>query len=185
MKETKNFPEMETSRLRLRELRLNDAHFILNLYSDENVCKFLYDEELYTNIDEANNYIEWNTYCENKNHNRWGIIRKADGVIMGTVGFHLWDRYNHIAEIGYDLAEEFWGEGYMSEAVEKCLEHGFDFLRLNRIQAYVAPENHSSIRVLEKLGFKKEGIYRDKHFFRGEYYDLYCYSLLKREWKRL
>jgi [ribosomal protein S5]-alanine N-acetyltransferase len=183
VQEIRHFPELETSRLRLRELHLNDAPFILNLYSDENVCKYLYDDKLYTNIDEAKDFIEWNTYYENKNHNRWGIIRKADGVIVGTVGFHSWDRYNHIAEIGYDLAEEFWRKGYMSEAVDKCLNHGFRSLGLNRIHAYIAPENLTSIRLLEKLGFKREGIFRDKHYYMGEYHDLYCYSLLKREWE--
>ncbi|WP_089744453.1 GNAT family N-acetyltransferase [Gracilibacillus ureilyticus] len=55
-------------------------------------------------------------------------------------------------------------------------------MKLNRINAYVALENIQSIKLLKKLGFKNEGVFRDKHYFRGKYYDHYSFSLLKREW---
>ena len=64
------------------------------------------------------------------------------------------------------------------------IESGFNNMALNRINAFVALENINSIKLLEKLGFKNKGIYRDKHLFRGKYYDHYSFSLLKRDWNR-
>ncbi|MET3698708.1 ribosomal-protein-alanine N-acetyltransferase [Bacillus oleivorans] len=179
----KEYPPLETKRLYLRELNLEDTPFIFKLYSDETVCKYLYDADLFTTYKEAENFIIWNLDCEGKNHNRWGIMRKADHSMLGTIGFHSWDRVNHIAEIGYDLLSEYWGKGYMTEALEGVIKNGFKIMKLNRIHAYVALNNQRSIQLLEKLHFKKEGIFRDRLFFSGQYHDHYCYSLLKREWK--
>lgn len=177
-----NFQELETERLLLRELSFEDAPFIFKLFSNEKVCKYLYDEEIYTRIEEAKDFIEWNSKPETKLHNRRGIVRKKDNTLMGTCGFDSWDRYNHMAEIGYDLWHEYWGHGYMTEALKSAIKSGFNNMNLNRINAFVALENDNSTRLLENLGFKNEGVFRDKHFFRGHYYDHYSYSLLKRDW---
>lgn len=72
----------------------------------------------------------------------------------------------------------------MKEALISAIKSGFDNMKLNRINAYVALGNVNSIKLLEKLGFKKEGIYREKHLFRGKYYDHYSFSLLKSDWNR-
>ncbi|MBM7837807.1 ribosomal-protein-alanine N-acetyltransferase [Alkalihalobacillus xiaoxiensis] len=177
------FPQLETDRLRLRALTDDDAAFIFKLYSNEKVCAYLYDEEVYTSMDDAREFIEWHAEPEKKGRNRWGIERKTDGVLLGTCGFDSWDRYNQIAEIGYDLWPEYWGAGYMKEALVRAIDNGFSSMNLNRINAFVALENYSSFKLLEQLGFKKEGIMREKHLFRGVYYDHYSYSLLKREWR--
>lgn len=76
------------------------------------------------------------------------------------------------------------GQGYMEEGLVVAIESGFNNMALNRINAFVALENINSIKLLEKLGFKNEGIYRDKHLFRGKYYDHYSFSLLKRDWNQ-
>jgi [ribosomal protein S5]-alanine N-acetyltransferase len=178
----RHFPDLETKRLQLRELNHRDSDFIFQLFSNEKVCQYLYDEEVFKNIDEAKDFIEWNSNPEKKGHNRWGIVRKKDQALLGTCGYDCWDQYNNIAEIGYDLWHEYWGNGYMKETLEIAIESGFTNMNLNRINAFVALENENSTRVLEQLGFKNEGIFRDKHLFRGHYYDHYSYSLLKRDW---
>ncbi|GEN88193.1 GNAT family N-acetyltransferase [Oceanobacillus sojae] len=104
---------------------------------------------------------------------------------IGTCGYDCWDRTNNIAEIGYDLGYEYWGQGYMKETLISAIESGFNNMALNRITAYVALGNINSTRLLERLGFKNEGIYRDKHLFRGKYYDHYSFSLLKSDWYQL
>ncbi|NGP46829.1 GNAT family N-acetyltransferase [Bacillaceae bacterium SIJ1] len=182
MSNKRNFPQLETKRLRLRELNFEDSLFIFKLFSDKEVCKYLYDEEIYTDMEDAQGFIEWYSNPEENLRNRWGIERKVDRALLGTCGFDSWDRYNHIAEIGYDLWHEYWGHGYMTETLECAIEGGFNHMNLNRIQAFVALENEKSAKLLEKLGFMNEGIFREKHLFRGLYYDHYCYSLLKREW---
>lgn len=182
MNSKRNFPELETERLLLRELNVEDAPFIFKLFSNEKVCKYLYDEEIYTRLEEAKEFIEWNSNPELKMHNRWGVVRKQDNALMGTCGFDSWDTYNHMAEIGFDLWHEYWRFGYMRETLTSAINSGFNNMNLNRINAFVALENDNSARLLEHLGFKNEGIFREKHFFREHYYDHYSYSLLKKDW---
>jgi ribosomal-protein-alanine N-acetyltransferase len=71
----------------------------------------------------------------------------------------------------------------MTEALTEALTSGFENMSLNRVEAVIALENVASIRLVEKLGFQREGVLRDRHLFRGTYYDHYLYSLLAREWE--
>ncbi|MCP3738038.1 GNAT family N-acetyltransferase [Rossellomorea sp. BNER] len=183
MSEKRFFPELETRRLKLKNVNSEDIDFIFKLFSNEKVCEFLYDEEIFTKKEEAIEFIEWNSEPEKRGYNRWVLVKKDSNEQIGTCGYDLWDRANNIAEIGYDLLYEYWGQGYMKEALISAIESGFSNMRLNRINAYVALNNKNSIKLLENLGFKNEGIYRDKHLFRGNYYDHYSFSLLKRDWK--
>ncbi|MGD6776126.1 GNAT family N-acetyltransferase [Sutcliffiella horikoshii] len=184
MGEQRIFPELETDRLKLRNVNDTDADFIFKHFSNEKICEFLYDEEIFTRKEDAIELIEWYNDPEGKGYNRWIIERKDSNGKMGTCGFHLWDRTNNIAEIGYDLWYEFWGSGYMKEALAAAIESGFSNMKLNRINAYVALENKKSSNTLESLGFVNEGIYRDKHFYKGKYYDHYSFSLLKKDWNK-
>jgi ribosomal-protein-alanine N-acetyltransferase len=179
------FPEIETPKLRLRNLTLKDTDFIYKHFSNKKVCEYLLDEETFTSLDEAIELVNSYSNPEEKNFNRWGIVRKEDNNLIGTCGFHCWDKTNNIAEIGYDLWHEYWGQGYMAEALEAAIHSGFQNMKLNRIQAYVALENDRSSALLKKLGFTNEGIIRDKHLFHGSYYDHYCFSILKREWTKV
>jgi [ribosomal protein S5]-alanine N-acetyltransferase len=178
----KNFPTLETKRLLLRNVAMEDVDFIYKHFSNERVCEFLYDEELFTSKQDAIEFVEWNKDPEEKGYNRWVLVQKDNQEPIGTCGYDNWDKWNHIAEIGYDLWHEYWGQGYMKEALISAIESGFNHMKLNRINAYVALDNVNSMKLLEKLGFVNEGVYRDKHYFRGNYYDHYSYSLLKRDW---
>ncbi|MFD1020979.1 GNAT family N-acetyltransferase [Thalassobacillus hwangdonensis] len=178
----KFFPELETNRLTLRDIIGDDADFIYKHFSNEKVCEYLYDEEIYTKKEEAIELIESYINSEEKGYNRWVLVEKSSQEPIGTCGYFLWDKVNNIAEIGYDLWHEFWGLGYMKEALTAAIESGFTNMNLNRINAHVALENEKSANTLESLEFKREGIYRDKHLFRGKYYDHYSYSLLKKDW---
>lgn len=179
------FPDLETDRLILRNIGNEDIDFIYRLFSNEKVCEFLYDEELFTTKNDAVEFVEWNSNPEEKEYNRWVLLKKDESLQqIGTCGYDYWDKTNNIAEIGYDLWHEYWGQGYMKEALISAIENGFNNMALNRINAYVALENANSINTLEKLGFKNEGIYRDKHLFKGKYYDHYSFSLLKRDWNQ-
>ncbi|CAG9622695.1 GNAT family N-acetyltransferase [Sutcliffiella rhizosphaerae] len=178
------FPEIETNRLNLRNVNDTDSDFIFKLFSNEKICEYLYDDEIFTKKEDAIEFIAWNRDPEEKGYNRWVIEGKERKEKMGTCGFHLWDRTNDIAEIGYDLWYEFWGCGYMKEALSAAIDSGFRNMKLNRINTYVALENKKSSNTLESLGFVNKGIYRDKHLFKGKYYDHISYSLLKRDWTK-
>lgn len=182
MEEFKWTKRLETNRLILRELQVEDIDFIFNHFSNENVCQYLFDEEPLTKRDEALEIINWYKDFELKNRSRWGIELKDNGKLIGTCGFHCLDRRNNIVEIGYDLSKNYWRQGYMTEALKIAIDVAFNNMHVNRIQAFVYIENVSSYKLLEKKKFIREGIIREKHFFRGKYYDHYCYSLLKRDW---
>ncbi|MDR0897806.1 MAG: GNAT family N-acetyltransferase [Oscillospiraceae bacterium] len=177
------FLDVETENFVLRQICINDMEEIYKQFSDCDVCRFLVDAEPFTSMEEAEDLINWYMSPEPRSHHRWVIIRKADGAFLGTCGYHNWDKNNKICEIGYDLGIAHWGKGYMTEALQAILKVGFEKMGLNRIQGFVHVQNEKSISLLLKLGFKQEGIIRDKHFFRGNFYDHYCFSLLKREWQ--
>ena len=116
-----------------------------------------------------------------KTYNRWVIVRKADVQAIGTCGFHRWNKQHRRAEIGYDLARSAWRQGFMTEALTAVLEHGFAWMQLNRIEGLVHTENEASIRLLERLGFQKEGLLR-QYFRQGDnYHDHWLLALLRTE----
>lgn len=176
-------PTIETERLLLRGFEPNDAPFVLKHFSDPDVCRYLYDCEPFASLEEAEGLIRGYNNPDQKSRCRWVIVWKETGEIAGTCGFHLWDHDNKSVELGYDLCKEFWGKGIVVEAVSAAIGYAFKNWDVNRIQAFIALDNAQSVRAAEKLGFTLEGIIREKHLFRGQYYDHYCYSLLKREHK--
>ena len=109
---------------------------------------------------------------------------KADHELMGTCGYYDWNKTVRRAEIGYDLNPTYWGRGIMTEALHAVLKHGFEEMDLNRIQAIIDSKNTRSMKLVKRLGFKKEGVLRQRSFFNGEFRDDVCFSLLKREWAR-
>lgn len=177
------WPSLETERTMLRKVTDEDLDFIFSHFRDPNVCRYLVDNEPTSSSEEAKEIIDW---CNgngrpNSRQNRWLIMLKETGEPAGTVGFHNWDRANHIAEIGYDLSFAHWGKGMMSEVLQRVLAFGFGEMQLNRIQAFVHLQNAGSYSVLKKQGFVAEGIVRDRHLFRGKYYDHFLLALLKRD----
>lgn len=174
-------PQIETERLILRSLETSDLAFIYRHFSDPDVCRFLYDAEPFESEQEALDLISGYNNPNQKSLCRWAIVWKETGEVAGTCGFHLWDHENKTVELGYDLSRLFWGKGIAVEAVNAVLDHAFANWDVNRIQAFIAVENAQSVRAIEKLGFTREGVVRDKHFFRGQFYDHFLYSMLKRE----
>jgi len=86
------------------------------------------------------------------------------------------DVYKHTAEIGYWIGEPYWGKGIVTTAVELITDYGFDQLKLKRIHTGIYEYNKASIRILEKCGYKFEGIFEKNVFKDGEFYDEYRYG---------
>jgi RimJ/RimL family protein N-acetyltransferase len=89
---------------------------------------------------------------------------------------------NGRAEIGYAIGSDYWGKGYMNEALTALIAHAFEVLDLRRLEADVDPRNTRSIRTLERLGFQREGFLRERWHVCGEIQDAFFYGLLRREW---
>jgi ribosomal-protein-alanine N-acetyltransferase len=141
------------------------------------------DEEPLSDISQARDLIDFYTPGTGKNYNRWGMVLKVDGSLIGTCGYFRWNQQHQRAEIGYDLCPDVWGQGLMPEALQALIRYGFAEMNLNRIEAMTHIENLRSQHVLTKLGFQREGLLREYYCQEGIYNDQVQYSLLKREWK--
>lgn len=107
------------------------------------------------------------------------LIETESGRTLGQCGFHNWNRFHDRGEVFYFLLQdEDKGKGYMKEALEPILQYGFEEMKLHRIEAFVAPWNEPSIRLLDHFGFQKEGLAREHYLVNGNYEDSVMYSLL-------
>ncbi|WP_261180843.1 GNAT family N-acetyltransferase [Anaerobacillus sp. CMMVII] len=143
-----------------------DLEFIFTQFSDDDINKYLFDADPLKDISEANDIIEFYLKPEPRPQHRWIVIRKVDGVKMGTCGFHCWSIENSKVEIGYDLKKEFWGNGYMFEALKGIIEFAKNSTDLKEINACIYTKNQKSINLAKKLGFVRTG--SKYEIFRGE-----------------
>lgn len=178
-----SFPKLETDNLLLDQLTMDNLDFVYRHFSDPRVSEFLLDEPPISNISQAREIIDFYQGSDNRTWNRWGISLKNSGQLVGTCGFHKWNKRDLHAEIGYDLSPDFWGQGIMTEALRAAIQNGFEKMGLNRVAAIVYPQNQRSLHLLHKLGFQTEGLLRDYHYSNGNFYDHYVLSLLKKDWK--
>lgn len=179
------FPVIKTQRFILRKLSEQDAKDIYRYFSKDAVMKY-YDLDVFTDISQAKETISrWNSRFEENRGIRWGIASKENDKIIGTCGFFNWSKKDCRAEIGYELDNDYWNKGIMTEVVGVLIWFGFSELKLNRIEAHFNPENFASEKVLNKVGFKKEGLLRDYSFEKGKYFDTVVCSILRCEFKLL
>lgn len=174
---------METERLILRPLKQEDSEGLFRIFSDPEVTRYLEITPLKF-ASEGKALLEYfNGQLERKSGVRWGIERKQDGVLLGTCGFHSVELWVFKAELSYDIGRPYWGQGIVPEAARALLRHAFGEMGMNRIQSSVIPEAAASAKVLEKLGFHREGVLRETGYWKGRFWDKVTYSLLKREWE--
>ncbi|MGB8779688.1 MAG: GNAT family protein [Candidatus Bathyarchaeia archaeon] len=121
---------------------------------------------------------------ENPHEEKSFIIEKKDGSKIGFIGhFYVLHVAGKQLEIGYSLVPSERGKGYCTEATQLMVDYLFLSKDTMRIQAQTDPRNVASNKLLEKVGFKKEGTLRKSFFMRGEWVDSYIYSILREEWK--
>ena len=170
------FTELETDRLYLRNISLKDRGFIFKQFSCEKVTQYLFDVEPLTSIQDADKIIAFYVKPEPRLQHRWVIVEKESGATIGTCGFHVWDRKENCCDVGYDLYPDFWHKGYMSEAMKSILAFAKENMNVQRIDARIFPNNRSSVKLAEKLGFIFLGQTKDEVFC-GEKYLHKIYSL--------
>ena len=169
------FINLETNRLILKNIGTDDRDFIFGLFSNDDVNNFLYDAEPLTNISGADEIINFYLELEPRNQHRWIIIRKMDNIKMGTCGFHCWNKNNSKVEMGYDLHKEFWGNGYMQEALIEIMTFAEKIMSINEIEVHIYVDNEKSIRLIERLDFKITGV--KNYQFRSNEYPHKIYTL--------
>jgi [ribosomal protein S5]-alanine N-acetyltransferase len=158
------FPALETERINLQILTLENSEEVLKHFSDINVTRFM-DIEPCKDIKEAEEIINFHL---DDSGCRWGLYNKNNNKFMGTIGFHyLRKSANFIAEIGFDLSKDYWGNGFMHEAIKEVMSFGFTQMELDIIDATVEPANERSINLMRSIGFNEDIELRDNlvYFF--------------------
>lgn len=101
-------------------------------------------------------------------------------TLVGIGGAHpLTDIYRHTAEVGYWIGVEYWGQGIMTQAIPLIIQHGFDVLKMERLEAGVLSGNPGSMRILEKGGFEYEGVSKNRILKNDQYIDEHRYAILR------
>ena len=179
-----SMPTLETPRLILRRIAMSDAKDIFAYSCDEEVARHV----LWTaqkSVSEAKDYCRFMMRkYRNDEPSSWGIIEKATGKLVGTIGFMDYSEDNASVEVGYSLARWLWNGGYMTEALTCVIDYAFEHMDLNRIEAQHELTNPSSGRVMEKCGMRKEGVLRQRLYNKGKYVDVALYAILRCDWRK-
>ena len=175
-------PILQTPRLRLRPFEAGDADALFALQSDARVLRY-WDSPPWTDRSRADDFIvACRAMEEDGSGARFAIETQADSAFIGWCTMFRWNpRYRSLG-IGYCFVESAWGRGYATEATRAMLQWAFDTLDLNRVDADLDTRNGASAKVLEKLGFQREGLKREDCIVSGEVSDSWIYGLLRRDW---
>ncbi len=151
---------VETGRLRLRYFHADDAAFIVRLLNEPSFIEYIGDKDVRT-VEEANQYLLEGPLGS---YERFGyglnmVELKETGEPLGMCGLVRRENLED-PDIGYAFLEQYWSNGYARESVEAVMTHAREMLGLNRIVAIVTAENHSSIKLLEKVGLTFERMIR-------------------------
>ncbi len=167
---------LETERLILRSITLEDADDIFEYSRAENVGLNA-GWKPHENLEETLEIMQLIFFDK---QGVFGIVLKETGKLIGSVGL-IADRKrenDQVRMLGYAIGEMYWGHGYMTEAAQEIVRYGFDDLALDLISAYCYPRNLRSKRVLEKCGFTYEGTLKlAEKLYNGNVYANECWSL--------
>jgi len=175
-------PELETARLRLRRLALSDAAGLHRAYGDADTMRFW---DLPPSIDEAETErrIRFSAEADPSWHAAWAVCGRESGAFVGMVNYYAHQPWNRRLAVGWILVPEMRGQGLMGEAMGALLAHGFGALEAHRIEAEIEPDNTASARLARRLGFRREGLLRDRLQVGGMPRSVAMWSLLRPDWQ--
>jgi ribosomal-protein-alanine N-acetyltransferase len=178
-----DFPQLETPRLRLREIAAADAPALLRIHGDPVVMRWFGNEPV-ADLAAAQRVVEnfaGLRFLQSPGI-RWAIEPKAAaGALAGTCGFFRWNRGWRTCMLGYELDRPAQGRGYMREALRAVLPWAFEALGIARVEAQVHPDNAASFATLEAVGFRREGLQRAAAAWSGTRHDMVMMGLLREE----
>jgi len=177
-------PRLDTPRLALRPLTAGDVPDLYEIFSDPEVARY-WSSPPFEEMAEAEALLaDVEESFRQRTLFQWGVERREDGKVVGTVTLWQLDVGNRRGEIGFALGRTAWGQGLMTEALGELFSFCFEVLGLHRLEADVEPANEKSLRLLERLGFRREGYLRERWCTYGEWQDSVMLGLLAREWDR-
>lgn len=173
---------LRTGRLVLRHLSQEDLDALFAIFSHVEVMRYWSTPPLTERAQVETKVRQFAQGYEKGTSLSLGIERESDHVLVGNCTLFEFHDTSRRAQLGYCLGRPFWGQGYMHEALVALVNHAFDDLGLNRLEADIDPRNLASAKTLERLGFLREGFLRERWIVDGEVSDTALYGLLRREW---
>jgi ribosomal-protein-alanine N-acetyltransferase len=178
-------PVIGTPRLRLRGHRESDLQAYFDLHADPAVMRY-WSWPAWTSIEQAREkLVQVIGHRSAQQALCWAVADRDDDRLIGSVVLFAINREQGRAEIGYALAASHWGRGLAQEAMAAVLRHAFDTLGLRRIEADIDPRNAGSCRLVERMGFTREGLLRERWCVADEVSDSAIYGLLAADWLAL
>ncbi len=175
---------IESPRLTLRPVLASDLADLLEVNGDPQVTRFL-PYPAWQSLEDGG---AWLSRMEALGASGTGrqlvLVAKPDSRVIGTLLLFRFDEASSRLELGYALARNHWGQGFMKEAVEAACSHAFGELNIRRIEAEVNPANAASCRLLLNAGFALEGNLRQRWVVKGVTYDTCIYGCLAEDWRR-
>lgn len=177
------FTPIRTERLVIRALRLDDAQALAERRSDAKVAEF----QSWTvpfSLERARSIVESVVAMDGPTAGEWWMVLITDadtGDTFGDVAIHV-GAEGRSAEVGYTLAAEHWGRGYLTEAMEAVVEYLFGGLGFVRVSATLHPDNVASARALERCGFVYEGRTRSSYWVDDDVSDDLLYGMVREDW---
>lgn len=178
-------PILHSKRLTLSPIEEEDAKYYFSFCSNPEVMR-PWGMKVHQSLQETKELILFlDEEFKKKQMIRWGIRELGSLVLIGDIGFWRFVNPRSRAEIGAKLAPQYWNKSYMTEAMSTVIVYGFQIMKLNSIEGNIDPENKSSIRLVEKLGFERDGYIKEHSFctFREKFVDTLLYSLRASQWK--
>lgn len=175
---------IETNRLILKKIENADAEdMFLNFAHDDRVSRYMSWDSFKTVEDSIKWIDEWQVEYNKEDVYYWGIYLKSSHKLIGTIYLLTESTVSKVGSLSYCLGFDYWGNGYVCEAVDAVIDFAFNKIGYNRVEAYYAKSNLQSARVLQKVGMKKEGTLRQRCKTHNDYEDCIYYSILKSEFK--
>ncbi len=178
-----NMPVLHTRRLMLRRMCRADADDMFE----------------YSCMPETTRYLTWDPHPDRRYTARylsylatkysegsffdWGVVLRSEKKLIGTCGFTRFSEENDSAECGYVINPRYWGYGFAPEALTEVMRFGFSTLGLHRIECRYMIGNEKSRRVMEKVGMRYEGTFRESMLIDGEYKTIGVCSILRDEFR--
>lgn len=175
-------PEIESKRLKLREVLMSDAPDIYEYMCLEETTRYLYASVMDYEKTQQFIRVEYLSYFRQGNPSPYAIVLKEENKVIGVCYFH--SDCDDMAEIAFILNPYYSHQGYMYEALQELITIGFDVCHYRRIEAFVMEENEASVRLLNRLGFVFEGIKREFAIKEGLRKNVKMFSLLDHEWRK-
>ncbi|WP_267403063.1 MULTISPECIES: GNAT family protein [unclassified Chryseobacterium] len=174
--------QLFTERLLLRDITIDDKQAIFDYRSDAEANKF--QSWIPETLENVESFIERNNKEFNQPESWYQILitDKETKAVIGDIGIHFFGDENLQVELGITLNKFFYGKGYASEALKSVIDFLFNDLNKHRIMASIDPDNGDSMKLMERIGLRKEGHFKKSLFWKGKWVDDVIYAVLKEEW---